>query len=92
MGRSECYLLYDLSKRQQFYYIVGILWLYPSTLAKVQLILRNSGIGVLLIIFTTLQILPWNLLNIGSDKIISIVPCFLNFYLIAVYKSQINIY
>ena len=40
-------LLSELSKRRQFYYIVGNCWLYPNTLAKVQLILRcngNSGI------------------------------------------------
>ena len=38
----------ELSKRQQFYYVVGTCRLYPNTLAKVQLIIRhigNSGIG-----------------------------------------------
>ena len=41
-------LLSELSKRRQFYYIVGTGRLYPNTLAKVQLILwyiGNSGIG-----------------------------------------------
>ena len=47
---SERYLelLSELSKRQQFDYIVGIQQLYPNTHTKVQLILRcigNSGIG-----------------------------------------------
>ena len=36
-------LLSELSKRRQFYYIVGNCWLYPNTLAKVQLILRCNG-------------------------------------------------
>ena len=45
--RESVSLLSVLSKRRQFYYIVGNCWLYPNTLAKVQLILRcngNSGI------------------------------------------------
>ena len=38
----------ELSKRRQFYYVVGTCQLYPNTLAKLQLIIwhiGNSGIG-----------------------------------------------
>ena len=41
-------LLSELSKNQQYYYIVDIQQLYPNTFVKVQLILwhiGNSGIG-----------------------------------------------
>ena len=36
-------LLFELSKHRQFHYIVGIRWLYPNTLAKVQWCICNNG-------------------------------------------------
>ena len=41
--RVSVSLLSELSKRRQFYYIVGTGRLYPNTLAKVQLILQHVG-------------------------------------------------
>ena len=48
-------LLLELPNCRQFYYVLGIQWLYPNTLCKVQLIILYIGY-VLLIVFITLEI------------------------------------